>query len=57
MVKDATDLADKMRRLIELSDEQLIALGRNSRLKVESQFDEEIVFKKYFKVLGLNYTH
>jgi glycosyltransferase involved in cell wall biosynthesis len=46
-VKDAHDLASKMELMINCSDIQLKTMGENGRKKIESEFDEQIVFSKY----------
>ncbi len=46
-IKDPIDLADKMEKMIGLSNEQLKTMGINGRKKMEDQFDEAIVINKY----------
>ena len=46
-VRDASDLADKMQRMLLLSPEERREMGRQGRLKVEREFDEQIVIQKY----------
>lgn len=46
-IKDAQDLAQKMETLIGFTDEALKSMGLNGRKKIESEFDETIVIKKY----------
>jgi glycosyltransferase involved in cell wall biosynthesis len=43
----AQDLADKLKLMLGLSAEQLAEMGRRGREKVEHEFDEKIVIKKY----------
>ena len=50
-VKNPADLADKMEKMLSLEDKELERLGRNSRLEVESRFDEKEVIRKYDEVL------
>ena len=50
-VKDAEDLAEKMERMIGLSDEERTAMGRRGREKVEQEFDERFVIEAYLKVV------
>lgn len=56
-VKNPKDLAEKMLRMANLSEKDLIDLGSHSRKKIEANFNEEIVFKKYFEVLRVPYEH
>jgi len=48
-VKSAGDLADKMKMMIDLSEEERVAMGIAGREKVMKEFDEKIVIDKYFK--------
>ncbi|HYG02270.1 MAG TPA: glycosyltransferase family 4 protein [Chryseosolibacter sp.] len=50
-LKDAEDLADKMRDMASLSAEVRSEFGRNGRIKMEAEFDESIVIKKYLAAL------
>jgi len=50
-VKDADDLAQKMERMIGLSDEERTVMGRHGRQKVEREFDERFVIEAYLKVI------
>ena len=50
-VKDADDLAEKMERMIRLSDVERTAMGRRGREKVEREFDERFVIEAYLKVV------
>jgi glycosyltransferase involved in cell wall biosynthesis len=54
-VKNAEDLAQKMFHLYNLTENELINLGKNSRRLAEEKFDEEVVFEQYFKALNLGY--
>lgn len=51
-LKDAVDLADKMERMIALSPEARTEMGRRGREKVERQFDEQIVIRKYLETIA-----
>lgn len=51
-VKDAADLAEKMRIMLGFSAERRREMGRAGRCKVESQFDEKIVIQKYLHAIG-----
>jgi len=50
-LKDAEDLASKMKEMSELNDNTLIEFGKNSRLKMEAEYDESIVINKYLAAL------
>lgn len=50
-VRDAEDLADKMMAMIRLTPAQRWAMGAAGRAKVEREFDEQIVIKKYLHEL------
>jgi len=50
--KDAVDLADKMEQMIALSSDARAEMGRRGREKVERQFDEEIVIRKYLETIA-----
>lgn len=50
-IKDANDLAYKMKSLMCFSDEALRTMGLNGRKKVEREFEEAIVINKYLGAL------
>ncbi len=50
--RDHLDLADQMMRMASLSTKELRIMGGNSRNKVESQFDENIVLGKYLHTIS-----
>ncbi len=50
-LKDADDLAEKMKTMSHLNDDQLKIFGANGRQKMESQFDESTVIQKYLHTL------
>ena len=50
-IKDASDLADKMRVMSSLSDDRLKEFGTNGRARMESQYDERLVIDKYLLAL------
>ena len=50
-VKNAQDLALKMREMLVLSEDQRTLMGQNGRLKMEKEFDEQIVIQKYLKAI------
>ena len=50
-VKNAEDLADKMEKMLKLTNEQRNAMGKAGRRKVMKEFDERIVICKYIDVI------
>jgi glycosyltransferase involved in cell wall biosynthesis len=50
--RDALDLADKMARMIAMSHSEREAMGLRGREKVEREFNEQIVIKKYLEVIS-----
>ena len=50
--KDAVDLANKIEKMLLLSDEQRLEMGLRGRDKVERDFDERVVIGKYLSVLA-----
>ena len=51
--KNVQDLALKMREMVVLSQDQRKLMGQNGRLKMEKEFDEQIVIQKYLKAIDL----
>lgn len=51
-LKDAGDLADKMKAIRGLDDASLRQFGENGRRKMESEFDESVVIGKYLDVIS-----
>lgn len=51
-LKDADDLADKMKNMLALADETLETFGMNGRAKMEAEYDESLVINKYLAALG-----
>jgi glycosyltransferase involved in cell wall biosynthesis len=49
--KDSKDLAEKMKKILSLSDEQLENMAHKSRYWAEQRFDEQIVIAKYRQAL------
>jgi glycosyltransferase involved in cell wall biosynthesis len=49
--KDASDLADKMTRMIAMPNAEREAMGLRGRKKVERKFDEKIVIDKYLSAI------
>jgi len=52
-VKNAQDLAEKMKEMLLLSEDQRRLMGENGRLKMEKEFDENIVIQKYLQAIDL----
>jgi len=46
-VRDAGDLADKMRRMANMAAEERAAMGRAGRAKMEREYDERLVIGRY----------
>lgn len=51
-IKDPGDLAEKMKAMSMMSDDELQTFGVNGRRKVESQYDESLVIGKYLKTIS-----
>ncbi len=49
--RDAQDLAEKMERMLLLTEEERHAMALYGRKKMERQFDEKIVIQKYMEVI------
>jgi glycosyltransferase involved in cell wall biosynthesis len=50
-VKNALDLASKIKEMLLLSDDQRRLMGQRGRFKMEQKFDEQIVIQKYLKAI------
>jgi glycosyltransferase involved in cell wall biosynthesis len=50
-IKDADDLASKMKHMASLADDKLEAFGKNGRRKMEAEYDESVVINKYLAAL------
>lgn len=50
-IKDADDLALKMRQISSYDDSTLMNFGRNGRSKMEAEYDESLVINKYLHAL------
>ena len=50
-VRDASDLAEKMRQILSLTLAQRQQMADHGRRKMEREFDEQIVIKKYLDVI------
>ena len=49
--KSSKSLEFSLDKIIALSHDERLKLGSNSRLKIESEFDERIVIEKYLKAI------
>jgi glycosyltransferase involved in cell wall biosynthesis len=49
--KSASSLEASIIKFIELTDEERVIMGKNSRIKVEKEFDRNIVINEYMKVI------
>lgn len=49
--KDASDLADKMERIVRVSPAEREVMGSLGRVKIEREFDEQIVIDKYLSAI------
>ena len=50
-IKDADDLADKMRTMSAMDDDRLKEFGVKGRARMEAQYDEILVIRKYLAAL------
>ncbi|MEO5648225.1 MAG: glycosyltransferase family 4 protein [Chitinophagaceae bacterium] len=50
-VQDSHDLADKMRKMLALSREERIQMGRNGRKKIIKEFSKETVINAYLEAV------
>ena len=50
-VKDSKDLANKMEKMLNLSEDERIKMGKAGREKIIKEFDEKIVIEKYLKAI------
>lgn len=50
-VQDSHDLAEKMKLMLSLNENQRLQMGIKGREKVEKEFDEKIVIQKYIKAI------
>ncbi|MEO7990773.1 MAG: glycosyltransferase family 4 protein [Chryseolinea sp.] len=50
-LKDANDLADKMKLMSGFDNAKLEAFGQNGRSKMEAEYDESVVINKYLETL------
>jgi glycosyltransferase involved in cell wall biosynthesis len=50
-LRDSGDLAEKMERMLSMTDEQRYEMGQRGREKMEREFDEQIVIQKYSETI------
>lgn len=50
-VKDSKDLADKMEKILNLTEEERRNMGKAGMEKIINQYDEKIVIKKYLQAI------
>ena len=48
-VQDANDLVNKMKKMLALSEEERVQMGRNARIKIINEYDKEIVINAYLR--------
>jgi glycosyltransferase involved in cell wall biosynthesis len=51
-VRNAQDLADKMERMLNLSNKERVLMGQRGRKKMIAEFDESIVIDKYLNSIN-----
>jgi glycosyltransferase involved in cell wall biosynthesis len=51
-LKDADDLAEKMKQMAGLEEQTLIQFGLNGRAKVEQEYNESVVINKYLHTIS-----
>jgi glycosyltransferase involved in cell wall biosynthesis len=51
-VKDSGDLAEKLKKMITLKDDELKSMGQKSREIAEKKFNEQIIIQEYREALG-----
>lgn len=52
-IQDSQDLSAKMMRIAAMSRDELASMGQRGRVKVEKEFDEKIVVKRYLDELSM----
>ena len=50
-VKDSLDLAEKMEKILLISQEQRIVMGKKGRQKIIKEFDKQLVLNAYLKAI------
>lgn len=51
-LKDSSDLAEKMKQMAHMNNQNLEQFGKNGRQKVEKEYDESLVINKYIETLA-----
>ena len=51
-VKDVQSLTECMRKIVLMTPEERTAMGLAARKKIETEFDEKLIFKHYLKTLN-----
>ena len=51
-IKDSKDLAKKMKKMLNLTEEDRMKMGKTGREKIIKEFDEKIVINKYLEVIN-----
>ena len=49
--RDADSLAERMSKMIEMTEDELSAMGKEGRMKVLRDFDEKIIIKKFINII------
>jgi glycosyltransferase involved in cell wall biosynthesis len=49
--RSSASLTDALNKIIQMSHDERLVLGANSRAKIENEFDEKIVINKYLRVV------
>jgi glycosyltransferase involved in cell wall biosynthesis len=55
-VRNAADLAEKMENMLSLTFEARAVMGKRGREKVEREFDEKIVIRKYLEAIEVIFS-
>ncbi|HMN89805.1 MAG TPA: glycosyltransferase family 4 protein [Saprospiraceae bacterium] len=55
-LRNVPDLVDKMEQFILMDKVDRLIMGKNARLKMEREFDEQIVIQQYLNLLQEHYT-
>lgn len=50
--RDPADLARKMQKILEMTHSERVLMGRRARMKIEKEFDEEIVIDSYMAAIA-----
>lgn len=52
-IRSTQSLKEKLSQIINLSHQERLVMGGNSRLKIEKEFDEKIVVQKYLNTISV----